>query len=62
MIEFLLVLVIALFNLTLGFVLAVHFGHGPPWADLTNPLAHRRSAHASAQHSERSFVAGHRSH
>lgn len=31
------ILLIAAGNLVLGFVLAVHLGHGPHWIDLTSP-------------------------
>jgi hypothetical protein len=28
-----LVILICLVNTAIGFVLAIHFGHGPPWSD-----------------------------
>ena len=31
------ILLVAVGNAALGFVLAVHFGHGPHWIDLSRP-------------------------
>lgn len=37
MLAMLLILLIAVGNFVLGFVLAAHLGHGPAWADLPSP-------------------------
>jgi hypothetical protein len=36
------VTLVALVNFAIGFGLAVHFGHGPSWAELPNPNEIRR--------------------
>jgi len=45
------ILVVGLANFALGFVLAVHFGHGPSWTELQKMLPSRSGDNAPADKS-----------